>query len=101
QVGFRSPVGSGLGEAAHVNWASRCQRFQYVVRTDLVAAVRWKWHPVGQEQDAAHPRPRAIIGPSRLASDSGSLRHTAILAACRSLWGSASRGGAPGAVQLA
>ena len=47
---------------------------QDVVRTDLVAAIGRERDPVGEEQDFAHPNPRAIIGPMRLASGSGSRR---------------------------
>jgi hypothetical protein len=48
-----------------------------VVRADLVAAIGRKGDAMGQEQDFAHDQasPRAMNGPTRLATGSGSFCH--------------------------
>lgn len=75
---------------------------QHMVRTDLVAAIWWERQAMGEKEDfTAHPSPRAISGPSRLAIGNGSFFHKAIRAWYCSLVGSASRASCPGAVQLA
>jgi hypothetical protein len=62
---------------------------------------------MGQKQDLAaitarcgcdHPSPRAIHGPIRLATGSGSFFHISIRREWVALVGSASRGALPGAV---
>ena len=77
----------GFAKAGDVDRGERGEVAQQVVRTDLVAAIGRERHAVRQEQDltragadVAHANPRAISGPTRLAMDSGSFCHTAILA---------------------
>ena len=102
ELRFLRAVGQGFGKARDMDRSQLRQRAEDVVRADLVAAVGRERHAVREEEDfPAHPSPLAIAGPRRLASASGKRRHKAIRAACFALVGSASRGSAPGAVQLA
>ncbi len=102
QLHFLRHVVLVVGEGGDMHRGDARQALQNMVRADLVAAIRRKRDAVADEQDFAHqPRPLAIHGPSRLASGKGSRRQTAICSACLALVGSASRGGAPAAVQLA
>jgi len=78
------------------------------VNPKVVMKTIWinSWNdPVREKEDfaghAAHPSPRAISGPSRLAMPSGSFCQAAISARCFALVGSASRVSSPGAVQTA
>jgi hypothetical protein len=68
-----------VGEAGEMDAREPRQVPQHVPRADLVAAIRRKGDTVGEEQDVTHqPSPRASVGPSALASHSGSRRHSAI-----------------------
>ena len=69
-----------LGKTANVHRGKARQRLQQMVRTDTVAAIRWKRHTVGKEQNLPHhASPRAIHGPSVLAMGSGSFFQSSIL----------------------
>ena len=69
-----------FAKAADMDRPKPRQRLQQVVRTDPVTAIRWKRHAVGKEQDVAHhASPRAIHGPTVLATGSGSFFHSSIL----------------------
>ena len=60
-----------IGEGDQVNTRALRQVAQHVKAADLVAAIGWKRHAVSEEQDVHQPSPRAIIGPTRLATPSG------------------------------
>ena len=80
QFGLSRAVGPGFGEAADMHGRQIGERLQHVMRADLVAPVGRERQPVGEDQDFAHPSPRAISGPSRLATASGSRFHSAMRA---------------------
>ncbi len=65
-------------KAGEVDPAERREMLEQVPRADLVAPVGRKGDAVGEEEDVLHPRPRAIGGPIRLASQSGSRCQAAI-----------------------
>ena len=68
-----------VGEAGEVHPREPGQMLQHVPRADLVAAIGRERDAMGEEQDVVHqPSPRAIGGPSRLATQSGRRCHSAI-----------------------
>ena len=79
QIGGEAHVAIIIGEAADMHRRDLRQALQHVAGADLVAAIGRKGHAMAEEQDvAAHPRPRAISGPTRLATGSGSFFHRSI-----------------------
>ncbi len=91
-----------VGERAEMDGAERGQVSQQVEGADLVAAIGRERHAVGEKQQFAHqPSPRAIGGPRRLASHSGSRCHAATWSRYLGLSGLISRGGTPSAVRTA
>ena len=83
----------------------RSERAQDMIAADAVPPVGRKGHAVREKEDLApgcrcagcraHPRPRAIHGPIRLAIPSGSFRHSPTCSRYLGLSGLMSRGGAP------
>jgi hypothetical protein len=71
-------IGLVVREAGEMDAAERAEMLQDVPRADLVAAIGRVRDAVGEEEDVAHqPSPRAIGGPSRFASGSGSFFQSA------------------------
>ena len=65
-----------VGEAGEVHPGKPAEVAEQMPGADLVAAVRGIGDAVGEKQDVAHqPSPRAMVGPSRLASHSGRRFH--------------------------
>src|SRR3546814_17111595 len=91
-----------IGETGEVHAREPPQMLQHVPGADLVAPVRRIGNAMGEEENLVHqPRPRAMGGPKRLASQSGSFFQAAT---CRRYLGSSgliSRGGATSAVRVA
>ena len=67
-------VGGAVHRSDDVHRAQRRQRLEQMPRPDTVTAIGRIGKPVREEQDvgSAHPSPRAISGPMRLAIGSGS-----------------------------
>ena len=94
-----SGVGRIVGEAGEMDAGELPQRLQQVPGANLVAPVRRKRDAMGKEEHVIHPSPRAIGGPRRLASRSGSFCQAATLSLYRGLVGFIWRGAAPSAVR--
>ena len=104
QFRLHQQIGIAFSEGRDMDRRDPRQRFQDMVRPDLVAPIRWKRNAVSDKQDfraGSHPNPRAIKGPKRFVNASGSRFQRAIRAEWPALPGSVSRGLQPGAVQLA
>ena len=90
-----------VGEAGEMDPAERREMLEQVPRADLVAPVGRERDPVGEEENVLHPSPRAICGPIRLASGSGSFFHKATCSRYLGSSGLTERGAAPSAVRTA
>ncbi len=101
-VALAGPIQRIVGETAEMDRSQAPKRLEDMVRADLVAPVGRKRDAMGEEENLAHqPIPRAMSGPSRLATASGRRCQSRIWSERLELVGSASRRGAPGAVQVA
>ena len=98
----RGHVDSVVGKGEEMNPRQPGQVPQQIPRADLVATIGRPGQPVREEKDIPHqPSPRAIQGPTILATASGKRCQTAILALYLGLSGLTARGSAPSAVRTA
>ena len=79
QIGGQAHIAIIVGKAADMHRRDLRQALQHMAGANLVAAIGRKGNAMAQEQNvAAHPRPRAISGPIRLATGSGNFLHRSI-----------------------
>lgn len=91
-----------VGERRDMHRRELRQRLEHMPATDAVAAIRRPGRAVHQKQDFGHyPNPRAISGPIRFATHSGSLFQRSTWRRYFALVGLVSRAVSPGASQRA